>query len=609
MNSKVITKLSIAIAIGLFASNALAQSTNGNPRSTAVGNGAQAMCNYTNPDGSTSLGYCTAIGSNAIANGRASTAVGTDTWAAGNQSVVVGDQSTAMGERDVAIGSNVTTNNTSFETGAVGVGSNTTVNGRGAIGMGTGNTTVGNGTVNIGSWNNVSGESNTVVGQQSNTTSSYVTGFGNNLVMTQDYAVAMGAFAAVNGWGGVSIGPSSTVNGMSAVAIGSSATAHNTGCVAIGSNSSCNVDNTVSFGTSSTKRRVMNIGNGLMGSDAAAFGQLQSVGSIFGAGAGWSALGVFQAPTYGFSDGTTHRALDTALYNLDDRVWALEQAGGGTATPGPAGPAGADGKSAYEVAQSNGYAGTEVEWLASLKGQDGATGATGAAGADGLNGLDGKSAYEVAQSNGYTGTQTEWLASLKGQDGKDGVGSNITAGDNIEVTDNADGSKTVALKDTVILGNTTVSSDGVRVANGPSVTTGGVDAGSQRVTNVSNGRIEQGSMDAVNGGQVFAMQQEFNDKWTDINNRMDRVEKHVDDRMNLLGAQSAALTMASAASGYLEVGEVQINAGLGFQGNKKALAIMYRARVNERTTISAGGSFGSGGSPMAGFGVSFTLGR
>ncbi|WP_447896622.1 YadA-like family protein [Stenotrophomonas acidaminiphila] len=563
MNSKVITKLSIAIAIGLFASNALAQSTNGNPRSTAVGNGAQAMCNYTNPDGSTSLGYCTAIGSNAIANGRASTAVGTDTWAAGNQSVVVGDQSTAMGERDVAIGSNVTTNNTSFETGAVGVGSNTTVNGRGAIGMGTGNTTVGNGTVNIGSWNNVSGESNTVVGQQSNTTSSYVTGFGNNLVMTQDYAVAMGAFAAVNGWGGVSIGPSSTVNGMSAVAIGPSATAHNTGCVAIGSNASCNVDNTVSFGTSSTKRRVMNIGNGLMGSDAAAFGQLQSVGSIFGAGAGWNALGVFQAPTYGFSDGTTHRALDTALYNLDDRVWALEQAGGGTATPGPTGPAGADGKSAYEV----------------------------------------------AQNNGYTGTQTEWLASLKGQDGKDGVGSNITAGDNIEVTDNADGSKTVALKDTVTLGNTTVSSDGVRVANGPSVTTGGVDAGSQRVTNVSNGRIEQGSMDAVNGGQVFAMQQEFNDKWTDINNRMDRVEKHVDDRMNLLGAQSAALTMASAASGYLEVGEVQINAGLGFQGNKKALAIMYRARVNERTTISAGGSFGSGGSPMAGFGVSFTLGR
>lgn len=35
-------------------------------------------------------------------------------------------------------------------------------------------------------------------------------------------------------------------------------------------------------------------------------------------------------------------------------------------------------------------------------------------------GIDGKSAYEVAIANGFAGTQTEWLESLKGDAGADG---------------------------------------------------------------------------------------------------------------------------------------------------------------------------------------------
>ena len=38
---------------------------------------------------------------------------------------------------------------------------------------------------------------------------------------------------------------------------------------------------------------------------------------------------------------------------------------------------GVDGKSAYEVAISNGFAGTEIEWLLSLKGDKGEQGADG----------------------------------------------------------------------------------------------------------------------------------------------------------------------------------------------------------------------------------------
>jgi hypothetical protein len=69
-------------------------------------------------------------------------------------------------------------------------------------------------------------------------------------------------------------------------------------------------------------------------------------------------------------------------------------------------------------------------------GPQGATGPTGADGADGINGEDGvngingASAYEIAVSNGFVGTQSAWLASLvgatgatgaTGSDGSDGV--------------------------------------------------------------------------------------------------------------------------------------------------------------------------------------------
>lgn len=54
------------------------------------------------------------------------------------------------------------------------------------------------------------------------------------------------------------------------------------------------------------------------------------------------------------------------------------------------GGAGADGKSAYEIAVDNGFEGTEEEWLASLKGERGETGAQGEQGPPGENGTDGQ---------------------------------------------------------------------------------------------------------------------------------------------------------------------------------------------------------------------------
>ena len=75
---------------------------------------------------------------------------------------------------------------------------------------------------------------------------------------------------------------------------------------------------------------------------------------------------------------------------------------------------GSDGASAYKLAVAGGFDGTESEWLESLKGNSGTDGN------DGASGASGSSAYELAVVAGFNGTESQWLASLKGEPGKDG---------------------------------------------------------------------------------------------------------------------------------------------------------------------------------------------
>lgn len=112
------------------------------------------------------------------------------------------------------------------------------------------------------------------------------------------------------------------------------------------------------------------------------------------------------------------------------------------------------GDSAYEIAVSMGYGGSQNEWLATLKGAKGTDGVTphigangnwwigstdttvkargkdgadGKDGANGTDGADGKSAYQIWLDNGGCGeancdcTQSDFLEWLKGAAGKDGA--------------------------------------------------------------------------------------------------------------------------------------------------------------------------------------------
>lgn len=89
--------------------------------------------------------------------------------------------------------------------------------------------------------------------------------------------------------------------------------------------------------------------------------------------------------------GTT--GLPKPLSRAEELLWELCEIisnESGSATPGPAGPQGEPGKSAYQIALDNGFEGTEQTWLASLKGPKGEKGDPGQNGAQGPKGADGK---------------------------------------------------------------------------------------------------------------------------------------------------------------------------------------------------------------------------
>lgn len=91
-----------------------------------------------------------------------------------------------------------------------------------------------------------------------------------------------------------------------------------------------------------------------------------------------------------YDNGKTFHVMDTVYGRIyrqqdGDSIWPFLQPKVGT-IKGEKGDVGADGKSAYEVAVANGYSGTQAQWLASLKGADGAPGKDGSAGKDGKDG-------------------------------------------------------------------------------------------------------------------------------------------------------------------------------------------------------------------------------
>lgn len=89
---------------------------------------------------------------------------------------------------------------------------------------------------------------------------------------------------------------------------------------------------------------------------------------------------------------------------------------------------------------------------------------------------------------------------------------------------------TVTMSDTptftsVTAGSTVMNTNGVTIANGPSMTVSGIDAGSKKITNVADGNVSGTSTDAVNGKQLYEVQQSVTGDESAINTLGSEVNK------------------------------------------------------------------------------------
>ncbi|WP_292303641.1 YadA-like family protein [Megasphaera sp.] len=161
----------------------------------------------------------------------------------------------------------------------------------------------------------------------------------------------------------------------------------------------------------------------------------------------------------------------------------------------------------------------------------------------------------------------------------------------------------VKLNDDIKVQN--VTSDKVTINNGPTIDSSGINMNNQKITNLADGEIAEGSKDAVNGGQLYNTNQAVIANAENINSLSHSLNK-LDSRINRVGAGAAALAALHPLD-FDPDNKWDFAAGYGNYAGANAVAIGTYYRPNENTMFSIGGSFG-GGENMINAGVSFKLG-
>lgn len=190
-----------------------------------------------------------------------------------------------------------------------------------------------------------------------------------------------------------------------------------------------------------------------------------------------------------------------------------------------------------------------------------------------------------------------------------GDGNNILTSISTSTSDNSSSIKVELKKDITVdsvtannsvkVGDTSITTDGLTIKDGPSITKRGIYGGNQKVTGVKAGEISSTSTDAVNGSQLFATNQQVAQNAQSISK--------LGNRINKVGAGAAALAALHPLD-FDPDDKWDFAAGYGNYNGENAAAIGAYYRPNEDTMFSVGGSFGNGEN-MVNAGVSLKLGQ
>lgn len=417
----------------------------------------------------------------------------------------------------------------------------------------------------IGSNNTAENIQSTIVMGDNNTLKDRknVISLGNKNTVTADDAVAIGNGTKVEAEGGVAIGVGS-VAGIGKGALG--AFAPDTILTAEES-TWCSTAGAVSVGSSSMTRQIINVAAGTNDTDAVNVAQLkkalESIDVDAGAGIKVDKITKDGKTTYKISTNIVGSETATDKTTVDKTTVTTNQTNTGST-----------GTSQGTTESTSTRTGNTVTVSTETKATS--------FGADDSNTADVKPGEKLS----INGDKKNISTSVNGNSIQ------------VKLNDEIDVKKVTA--ETASVGNTTITTDGLTIKDGPSITkTGGIYGGNQKVTGVAAGEISSTSTDAVNGSQLFATNQQVAQNAQSISK--------LGNRINKVGAGAAALAALHPLD-FDPDDKWDFAAGYGNYNGENAAAIGAYYRPNEDTMFSVGGSFGNGEN-MVNAGVSLKLGQ
>ena len=164
----------------------------------------------------------------------------------------------------------------------------------------------------------------------------------------------------------------------------------------------------------------------------------------------------------------------------------------------------------------------------------------------------------------------------------------------LDVTQKATFGDSVSIaKDLSVDGNATIKGDvtakSYKVGDKTYISAAGINANDQKITNVADGSISEGSKDAVNGGQLYT------------------VKNDLEGKVNKVGANAAAMANLHPME-FDPDSKWNIAAAIGNYGSETAAALGAFYRPNDDVMVNLSTAFGTGEN-MVGGGVSVRLGK
>lgn len=167
-------------------------------------------------------------------------------------------------------------------------------------------------------------------------------------------------------------------------------------------------------------------------------------------------------------------------------------------------------------------------------------------------------------------------------DGTLDVAQKATFGDSVSIA-----------KDLSVDGNATIKGDvtakSYKVGDKTYISAAGINANDQKITNVADGSISEGSKDAVNGGQLYT------------------VKNDLEGKVNKVGANAAAMANLHPME-FDPDSKWNVAAAIGNYGSETAAALGAFYRPNDDVMVNLSTAFGTGEN-MVGGGVSVRLGK